>query len=465
MRAPITLLSAEELERLDERLPSPPLDERGRPLPGATDGDGDSRGRYRTPAQRDRDRILYSSALQRLGAVTQVTGSESGYTFHTRLTHSLKVAQFARRSAEKLLEDRDAKRVTGRAAAALNSVDADAAEAAALAHDLGHPPFGHVAEEILRDETAASFEGNPQSFRIVSSLAIRTLGTPGLSLTRRTLNGILKYPWLRETEGDGKKSKKWAAYEPDADAFKWVRRDSVPDERSLTAHIMDWADDVTYAVHDLQDFYQAGLVPLHLLCAANKGKTQRKELDHLREGLERAGRPDIDDGIAALERVLVYAGIDEAYEGREDQRAALRSLASNLITRYLEAFTLEEGDKAGCAEVVIEDDARAQVDALKDLTWVYVVMRPSLAVMQAGRREVIRRLTQWYLDATKNHDEIRLFPPLYQARLMAADTDGARSRLVNDLVSGLTEDAAMTLFRRMSGIDPGSVIDATARPR
>lgn len=463
MRAPLTLLSKEELKRLDERLPKDPLDDRGQPLPGVETSD--SRGRYRTPAQRDRDRVLYSSALQRLGGVTQVTSSEAGYTFHTRLTHSLKVAQFARRCSEKLIQDREANRLTGRAAAALDAIDPDSAEAAALVHDLGHPPFGHVAEEVLRDETLASFEGNPQSFRIVTNLAIRTLDASGLSLTRRTLNGILKYPWARELEGDSKKNKKWGSYEPDKDAFTWTRRDSVPDERSLIAQIMDWADDVTYAVHDLQDFYQAGLVPLHLLCMGVDGGAQRKELEHLREGLVRAGRPDIDTRLAALEEVLKFGGIDEPYEGREDQRAALRSLASNLITQYMDAFQIEEGTVDGRAEVVIDEDARLQVDALKDLTWVYVVMRPSLAVMQAGHREVIRKLYERYLEATTDHDETRLFPPLYQARLEAADTDGARSRLVIDLISGLSEDAALTLFRRMSGIDPGSVIDATARVR
>jgi dGTPase len=461
VRHPVKLLSAEALARLDERLPLHPLDADGSPVHGAVDDHSDARGKYRTPAQRDRDRILYSSALQRLGGVTQVTGSESGYTFHTRLTHSLKVAQVARRCAEKLLQDRLAGHLGARAAAALDTVDPDAAEAAGLAHDLGHPPFGHVAEEVLRDGTAASFEGNPQSFRIVTSLAVRKLNTAGLELTRRTLNGILKYPWPRETENPDKRNK-WGAYEPDSDAFRWVRCDSAPDERSLTAHIMDWADDVTYAVHDLDDFYQAGLVPLHLLCTA-KAAQHHKELDRFADGLRAAGRKNVDERVAAVEDVLKFALIDEQFEGRDDQRAALHGFASNLITRYLEAFTVEDGSEEGRAEVVIKDDARTQVDALKDLTWVYVVMRPSLAVMQAGRREIIRKLCGWYLEATSDPEQKRLLPVAYQARLDKARTDEARSRLVNDLVSGLTEEAALTLFRRMSGVDPGSVIDATAR--
>jgi dGTPase len=461
MREPITLLSDKALGRLNERLPREPFDDDGAVVSGIIDDDK-SRGAFRTPAQRDRDRLLYCSALQRLGGVTQVTGSESGYTFHTRLTHSLKVAQVARRCAEKLLQERDTGALSGRAARALDGVDPDAAEAAGLAHDLGHPPFGHVAEEVLRDDTPAGFEGNPQSFRIVTKLAVRKLDAPGLSLTRRTLNGILKYPWPRETE-NLKKKYKWGAYEPDLAAFKWVRHDSQSDEPSLIARIMDWADDVTYAVHDLQDFYQAGLVPLHLLCADSDGK---KELARFEEGLHAAGREDLETRIEAVSEVLGLAGIDESFEGRDDQRAALRAMASMLITKYLGAFTIEDGPREGCAEVVIDPAARMQVDALKDLTWVYVVRRPSLAVMQAGKREIIRRLCEWYLKATSGDgDESRLLPLAYQNRLHAAQTDEARSRLVNDLVSGLTEDAALTLFRRMSGVDPGSVIDAVARLR
>lgn len=122
-----------------------------------------------------------------------MTESEPGYTFHTRLTHSLKVAQVARRLAERLLAERDThKTIVGRAAALLDALDPDAAEAAALGHDLGHAPFGHVAERTLDRCSPAGFEGNAQSFRILTRLAIRD-ELPGLSLSRRTLDGVLKY--------------------------------------------------------------------------------------------------------------------------------------------------------------------------------------------------------------------------------------------------------------------------------
>jgi dGTPase len=218
--------------------------------------------RWRTPAQRDHDRLLYSSAFQRLGGITQVTASELGRPFHTRLTHTLKVAQVARRSAERL---KQIDGLDGEARELVDALDPDATEAAALAHDLGHPPFGHLAETILNEKAvkAGGFEGNAQSFRIVTRLALRG-PHPGLDLTRQTLNGMLKYPWLRSAEQPFR-NRKWGAYSSDEVAFRWVRLHSVGDERSLEACLMDWADDITYAVHDVDDFSRAGLIPLDAL--------------------------------------------------------------------------------------------------------------------------------------------------------------------------------------------------------
>lgn len=455
MRAPVRIPDGDEVARLAERVPAKPVNEDDSIAPGLPVPNTDERAKFRTEGQRDRDRILYSSHFQRLGGVTQVTESEVGHTFHTRLTHSLKVAQIARRCAEKLHQQVRAAQLVGRAAQLIETIDLDATEAAALAHDLGHPPFGHVAEETLKKESLASFEGNAQSFRIVNRLSIRET-EPGLSLTRQTLNGILKYPWLRDAEVPERENK-WGAYDSDKDAFLWVRRDTQGAERSPIAELMDWADDVTYAVHDLDDFYRAGLVPIHQLAEGGK------ELDRFRDGLARAGRDDPDAMIEAVEPALGYYDLSEPYEGRDDQRAALHSSASALITQYLDAFLVEEGDQEGRAVIVIDDEARRQVTALKDLTWVYVVMRPSLAVMQAGRRRVIGSLYKWYFEATAEDGDRRLLPRACLDQLEAGATDTMRSRLATDLVSGLTEAAALELYRRMSGVDPGSILDAAAR--
>jgi len=220
---------------------------------------------HRTPGQRDRDRILYTSAFRRLAGVTQVVSADEGHVFHNRLTHTLEVAQVARRIAEKLRKRQD------ELAEALGGVDPDVAEAAALAHDLGHPPFGHLGEEEL-DELARGagvpdgFEGNPQSFRIVNYLALRTPHYAGVNLTRATLSGLLKYPWLRGPKGHPS-YKKRGAYTSERHQLEWTRSGihSTDKRQSIEAEIMDWADDVTYAVHDMADFYQAGLIPFETL--------------------------------------------------------------------------------------------------------------------------------------------------------------------------------------------------------
>jgi dGTPase len=203
---------------------------------------GDRSSGVRTPAQRDRDRILYCSAFQRLAYVTQVTAPEGGYSFHNRLTHSLKVAQVGRRNAERLIAQARSGELEGEAAAQAELLDPDSVEAACLAHDLGHPPFGHICEWALRaaaqeklSEGFDAFEGNAQSFRIVTRLAIRR-DKPGLDLTRRTLDGLLKYPWGYSVNPSKKAHRKWGYYGDDTEAFDFVRPDR-DEAKSLAAEI------------------------------------------------------------------------------------------------------------------------------------------------------------------------------------------------------------------------------------
>jgi dGTPase len=416
---------------------------------------------YRSEAQRDRDRIVYSSAFQRLGGITQVTASEPGHIFHTRLTHSVKVAQFARRSVERFrkqaageIEDvtlsDDAKRLA-------NSLDPDAAEAVSLGHDLGHPPFGHVGEQMLKDVTTGDFEGNAQSFRIVSRLSARATDPTGLNLGRQTLNGLLKYPWMRD-ETDAKRNKKYGAYRTDEGAFNFAREDSPENEPCGLARLMDWADDVTYAVHDMDDFFRAGLVPLDRL------KRGGREVERFAEALkERGGIADVDKAMTALQDVLAFFPLEEPYEGRIEERIALRGFGSRLITVYMEALKLEDSDTQGKIDLVIEETAADQVEVLKALTWEYVVERPSLAVMQHGHAKVVEFLYEEYFDATAEKGDVRIVPPAFRHRVERDMTEGARKHLALDLVSSLTERDAIELYRRMTGVAPGSLLDAAAR--
>ncbi len=239
----------------------------------------------RQPGQRDRDRILYTTSFRRLAGVTQVATPIEGHVFHNRLTHTLEVAQFARRLAEKVLtEQPDLADQRG-------GIDPEVVEAAAFAHDLGHPPFGHVAEHeldvlALQNGAVDGFEGNAQSFRILTKAIAHRPAYKGLNLTRATLNAVLKYPWMRDlSDPKSKKFRKFGAYRSEASEFNFARQDSNnSDLQSLEAAIMDYADAVAYSVHDVEDFYRAGLIPLERLVVSER------EFDALPQALERAYR-------------------------------------------------------------------------------------------------------------------------------------------------------------------------------
>jgi dGTPase len=438
---------------------------------------------YRTPQQRDRDRVLYCSALQRLSSVTQVTAPESGYRFHDRLSHSLKVAQVGRRNAERLQILADQGEIDGLAADLVRSLDPDAVEASCLAHDLGHPPFGHIAETVLHEKAsqhvADGFEGNAQSFRIVTQLAVRDGEVPGLNLTRETLDYLLKYPWRhwpKDPMKDAKRERKWGYYEggDDEKSFKFARKGwpkeaktKLP-QRSMGAEIMDWADDLTYAVHDVDDFFRAGLVPLDRL---GRGPND-PEIKRFEELLTEVRDADpvqfpnygIDELVESVREALSL-GPGEPYRYTAAARADLREFGSKLITRYLEAFMVRNDSGKDAVVLSIDPEIVREVTALKMLVVVYVIHRPGLTVVQHGQQRLIRELFDFYFaacapDRNGNH---HLLPPGAKERLEAGrHTSATRARVVVDLISGLTETAAVQLHQRLCGWGTGSALDATA---
>ena len=431
----------------------------------------------RTRAQRDRDRILYSSAFRRLNGVTQVVSSqEEGYLLHNRLTHSLKVAQVARRIAEYLIdsaatEKREDKLDLG------GGVDPDVVESAALAHDLGHPPFGHIGENELQKLVKASlddsFEGNAQSFRTVNVTALVRKDLPGLNLTRASLAAILKYPWRRDEYPwkSTHEATKWGAYDaiPDRAALEFVRAGSVvpANKRTLEAEIMDWADDIAYAVHDVEDFYRAGFVPLERLSKDAPDKRRTHDIEELArrakvrwdKNPDKAGEVTEEQLVDAARGTVMLFEFDAPWSGSRDDHMAVRTAMSTLTGRYVRS---SEVDDEG--HLYVPKEWLWQIAVLKELTWMYVIENPALATQQHGQRIAIGRVFQVFADAacSDKADARGILPGRLQEELELAGvkaTQATRVRLVTDTISAMTEQQVSRLYRRLTGVDTGALRD------
>jgi dGTPase len=414
----------------------------------------DSPADNRTDGQRDRDRILYTSAFRRLAGVTQVVSAHEGHVFHNRLTHSLEVAQLARRAAEKLLREQP------KVARSIGGIDPDIAEAAALAHDLGHPPFGHIAEEeldrlLVQDDIKDGFNGNAQSFRIVTRLALRRSFHPGLNLTRATLNGVLKYPWLRCAGGE--QSQKWGSYESDRDVFDWTRRGHSEKVRSIEAELMDWADDVTYAVHDIEDFYRAGRIPIDRLKNDPGERGRFLSFAEPRYKGKDLKWDSVKEGFAEL---VTSIPLSEPYSSSRHLRAVLRNVTGVLIGRYINSIAVREPTSRNPCPLEFDPVLKAEVWMWKQLTWYYVIGKPSLATQQHGLRRVISRLYEIFRDSARSRD-LRVFPAGFREALENTDGDWEKEcrRIVVDLIAGMSEREAIIMHNRLTGAVPGSALD------
>jgi dGTPase len=416
----------------------------------------------RTEGQRDRDRILYSAAFRRLAGITQTAPGDLEHPVHNRLTHVLEVAQVGRRIAEHLLAAPEQRELAHNL-----MIDPDVVEAACLAHDLGHPPFGHIAEHELndlltKDGVTGGFEGNAQAFRVITKLAEHKDSFQGLDLTRATLNATLKYPWPRGQVNE----KKWGYYSSEAEDFAFARS---PHEEhtyrpSVEAALMDWADDIAYSVHDILDFYEAGKIPLDRL-------SRRDELDRFFEGVQEAWRveklhvgEDFNTFAQAFERLVEsFVELKRPYSGESEQRYYLKELSSLLIERYAttEGIKLRRpADNTTFLE--IDKTLMTEVTMLKELTWHYVIRDPALASQQEGQRAIIRSLFSAFENALHDERHWRLFPPRIREIAAAEQVretgpgQARRYRLAADLIAGMSEEQAQAMYLRLRGISSGS---------
>ncbi len=383
----------------------------------------------RGPFVRDRARVLHSAALRRLAAKTQVVAVGSGDFPRTRLTHSLECAQI------------------GRELGAALGCDPDLVDAACLAHDLGHPPFGHNGEAALAQLAAGcgGFEGNAQSLRLITRLEAKVPGA-GLNLTRAALDATLKYPWLGPGE-DTSSAGKYGAYGDDAPAFAWIRAGAPPERPCLEAQVMDWADDVAYSVHDLEDGLQAGLVTF----AALRDSAERASVCQLTlesycpPGL--ATQAELDEVFAGL---LALDCWPADFDGSLRALAAVKHLTSELIGRFcgtVQRATRPAGHpplRRYAADLTVPRQQRLECALLKGVTARYVMNRAGVAAAQAREREIIAELADAIAAGAPD-----TLDPLFRSQFVAAPDDRARLRVVTDQVASLTDTSAIAWHNRL----------------
>ena len=395
--------------------------ERWAPEPAKDSGYG------RSHFERDRARVLHSAAFRRLATKTQVHTAGSDDFLRTRLTHSLEVAQISREMGARL------------------GCDPDVVDVAGLAHDLGHPPFGHNGEHALDGvaESCGGFEGNAQTLRVLTRLEAKVPGA-GLNLTRASLDATSKYPWQRKPH-----NRKFGVYADDAPVFEWIRRGAPAGERRcLEAQVMDWADDVAYSVHDVEDGVHGGYITLRTLI---DDASERSALC-----ADVAGSYS-DESLAVLEDQLGMLLADEVvtaasdYDGTYRSQVALKRMTSVLTGRFVASAVGATNSRHGSepvrrydADLVVPRTVRIQCALLKGIALRYVMRTRAAEEWYERQRTILVELVE-ALCARAPEGLDPVFAPLWKD----ATDDPARLRVVIDQVASLTDHGAVAWHRTL----------------
>jgi dGTPase len=399
---------------------------------------------HRTPFQVDRDRILHSAALRRLQGKTQVFYSflDVDYDFYrTRLTHSLEVAQIGRSICSWLAQSDSRLRDEG------CEIDADLVEAASLAHDLGHPPFGHTGERALHRfmATYGGFEGNAQTLRMLTQLLFSE-NNAGMNPTRALIDTVLKYKTL-QTELPA--AENHYLYDDQASVRSFVMNgltftDALPpgklrdSYRSIECQIMDWADDTAYSINDLADSIQTGSITIAKLESwAGNQSLAPSEVGHV-EFLIKAMRDQRVE--ARLGRTI----------GEHIRGCSLTPRGPHLLQGLTRRFDFE---------LTIDPAVHVRVDVNKRIARELVFQTPQLQQLDYKAEFVLERLFEalrdCYIEPVKSRPW-HLLPPEMEARLQKAEGETGRARLICDWIANMTESTALRTYRRLFSPELGS---------
>ena len=380
----------------------------------------------RTEFMRDRARLIHSAALRRLAAKTQVAVPWENDFQRTRLSHSLECAQIGREFGASL------------------GADPDLIDTACLAHDLGHPPFGHNGEAALAEvaKEIGGFEGNAQTFRILTRLEAKTYvedRSVGLNLTRASLDACTKYPWSASEN-----SKKFGVYQDDQEIFNWMRQGAPKNVRTFEAQIMDWSDDVSYSVHDFEDAIVASQLSVPDIDEDLAEISVILDRDYL--------KADASEISSALERLQKLSCWPLGFDGMHRDLAHLKDSTSQLIGRFV--FESEKATRAKYgegdlrrfdADLVIPREQQVEVALLKAISAFYLIQAPEAQARYAKQRKVIYELVEM-IDAAG----AQVLDTVFLNAWHTASSADARLRVIIDQVASLTDPAAYALHARLS---------------
>ncbi len=354
----------------------------------------------RTPFQRDRDRIVHSTAFRRLKHKTQVFFSHEDDHYRTRLTHTIEVAQIARALARAL------------------RLDEDLAEAIALVHDFGHTPFGHTGEDVLAKlmQPFGGFEHNAHALRVVTALEQRYADFDGLNLTWETLEGLVKHNGPLD-----------AKQEPIAKAI--VAYNSVQDlalskHASLEAQVAAIADDIAYNTHDIDDGLRAGLLSFDML----------KQVQIVAEPLA------LVDG--------KYPDLDSTRRGHETTRRVMTAMVEDAILHTLHQLdelkpeSVEDVYGAGRTLVAFSDSMLAKEKELKRFLFSNMYRHENVLRLRAEAEQVVRDLFNCFMD------DPRQMGREWSRNVNQLD-DNQRAERVSDFLAGMTDNFALAQHRRL----------------